>query len=325
MHRMTSTKVSIGLVLSLLVLSIAAPLGAEASTMNVTLYPSSNTAQIVAVTQITMALTYPANSPLSTQFSGYSNKVSYSSTVQRAEGAYTAFESDLKDRNGGISVQNMSVSMTMNAVGNGTALVVTKDMSITAWIKGAFAVVNGTVRADMGWRSFAVKGPMYAMMNGHEMDINDVGDSFMAPLGGKSFGMDMVMGAFGGDWLWKAATVNYSSLDSPLSTWTKTYNSAANTTTFSKTINTQFLLSSSVSMNGQNYSMQVTYDPQATITTQGYAQVQGSNSLAIYNAAPGQDYGSWAIDIAGIVVAAGVIWGLIALRRRTKKAILQHA
>ena len=94
-----------------------------------------------------------------------------------------------------------------------------------------------------------------------------------------------LVNSFGGDKIWSQPTIDFSLLNSPLTNWTRVYNSATNTTTFTKNVDTEANYSSSYSLNGQTYSLSMRYYPSSTVRVLGYASPSG-NSLII-ESAPG--------------------------------------
>lgn len=266
-------------VLALLFLSMAPAV--SASTLKVELNPSTGVATMMSTSVTSIIVTYPANSTLSGYLNGYAYNSSVSGAFPSGSQGIVAFEGHFRDGDrGGISVRNMTVTSSYTASANSTTLVISKQTQISATVSGVFKVVNGTVTADLGWRSFQVDGALDLPLQGHVFDVNLLGASVTSAMGGRGLGVDAVVAMFGGGSLWNSPTLNFSSLNTPLTNWTKSYNSITNTTTFSKTISGQSSLSTSYTNNGQTYSLKETSDPSAVIATPGYAVVSG-NSLSI--------------------------------------------
>ena len=101
---------------------------------------------------------------------------------------------------------------------------------------GLLKVSNGSVTADLGWRSFYVNGALDLDLGDQTVDVNlaQLGDRPRASSEGA--GTAMLSGMFAGGGLWTRPTLNFSSLSSELSTWTRSYDPLTNTTTFSKTV-----------------------------------------------------------------------------------------
>jgi archaellin len=121
---------------------------------------------------------------------------------------------------------------------------------------------------------------------------------------------------FSGNGMWAKPTLNFSSLSAPLSEWTRSYDSISNTTTYTKTISGESTLSSKYSIGGQTYSLAVTSDPSASISTHGYAVASG-NSLMITKAPLTANPVSW---VAAAVAAVVAIGGAAYLVRRSRAA-----
>lgn len=285
--------------LALLLISIAPMAGA--STLTVDLNPQTQTAKVNSVSTTSIVFTYPSGSAVSKYLENVSSSVNYNSSRAGATGA-RQLQGSFDDEDSRVAVQNMTVSLDYKAKGNATALVITKVTNITAWVSGVFRVVNGTVHADLGWRSFVVQGAMNLDMGDHVIDVNMVGSTVQDSLATHTLAVAFLLNAFGGSSVWDRPTLNFTSLNTPLSTWTKYYDPATNTTTFSKTISGESNFSASFETNGQRYSLSAVSDPSGVIAVQGYANVQG-NSLVIAPALQ-PSMGVLAAGAALVVVAA---------------------
>ena len=265
---------------TLAVLLIAVSPIAYASTLTVNLNPKTGLANVDSVSTTKIVFTYPANSTISKYLRNVSSSSTFSGSFTGTSQGAQEFEGTLHDWDNRVSVGIMSVAVNYSLKGNTTALVLDKTTSVNATVSGVFRVVNGTVTADLGWRSFIVRGAMDLPLNGHMVDINLAGSAMQDSLGSQSFASGWMMGAFGGGSFWNRPTLNFSALDTPLSTWTKNYDSAMNTTTFSKTIAGSSTFTASYDLNGQKYSLSATSDPTGVVAVQGYANASG-NSLAL--------------------------------------------
>jgi len=274
---MRSGRVAVAAVLATLVLSLAP--GAYASTLTVQLDPSTQVAKLTSASTTHLTLDYPANSTLSSLLEGYNSSSSLSGSFNSTSQGLRDFRGQLRDGAGeNVSVTNMTVAYSYTARANSTALSVEKQTDITAWVSGAFKVSNGTVTADLGWRSFYVSGALNLDLEGHQVDVNLAGSAITQSVLGRGAGPDMLAGMFAGGGLWTRPTLNFSSLNSPLSTWARSYDPLTNTTTFSKTVAGNSTFSASSSSGGNAYSLTMTADPSASISTKGYAQAT-DNSL----------------------------------------------
>jgi hypothetical protein len=293
--------------LAVLVLSLAP--AAYASTLTVDLNPSTQVAELTSVSTTHFVLGYPANSTLSSYLKGYNSSSSVSGSFNSSSDGLRHFRGQFRDGAGeNVSVTNMTVSYTYTANANSTALVVEKQTVITAWVAGAFKVSNGTVTADLGWRSFYVSGALDLNLGDHMVDVNLAGSALTQSTFGRGMGVEMLTGMFAGNSLWTRPTLNFSSLSSPLSTWTRSYDSLTNTTTFSKTISGNSTYSANNSSGGRAYSLTMTSDPSASISTKGYAQAT-DNSLVFSRAPVYLDPVVWAaVSVVAVLAGLGVIY-----------------
>jgi hypothetical protein len=283
----------------------------------VDLNPNTQVAKLTSVSTTNLLLTYPANSTLSGYLKGYNSSLSQSGSFNSSSAAVLTFREHFHDdANDKVAINNMTISYKYNVNANSTALVVNIDTDITAWVSGAFKVSNGSVTASLGWRSFYISGPLEVNLGNQTVDVNLVGSSLTQGVQGKGLGAGMLAGMFAGHGgLWARPTLNFSSLSSPLSTWTRNYDSVANTTTFSKTVAGNSTFSTKYSLNGDAYSLSMTSDPSASISTRGYAQASG-DSLVISTAPVYLNPISWAVAVAAALV--GVAVGAVYLSKRSR-------
>jgi len=303
----------VALALALVALSPAA----YASTINITLDPKTNTANINASSTTDLILTYPANTTLSHQLNGTDTSVTLKGSFDRDSDATNAIQASIEQSNHDIRVVSANFTYTLTAKGNTTTFVLAKQINITALVTGVFVVHNGTVQANLGWKAFTIKGQLLLDLQSHVVDVNEVGSAFSMQLVGKPYVMGAVLGMFGGDGLWHASTIDYSSLNSPLSTWTSHYDSSTNTTTYTKTINTESSLDAKYTVNGQTFTLSVRSDPSAQIAVQGYAVASG-DSLTLQPAPAGLASVDSAVWVATGVVALAVLGSAFYLFRRSR-------
>lgn len=315
---MKGNVVAASAVLAVLVLSLAP--SAFASTLTVDLNPSTQVAKLTSVSSTHFVLDYPANSTLSSYLKGYNSSSSLSGGFNSTSEGLRNFMGQIHyEADDNVSVTNMTVSYSYSAKANSTALVVDKQTDITAWVAGAFKVSNGTVTADLGWRSFYVGGALDLDLQGHAVDVNLAGSALTQSTLGRSLGVQMLTGMFAGKSLWTRSTLNFSSLSSPLSNWTRSYDSLTNTTTFSKTVAGSSTFSANYLGGGGAYSLTMTSDPSASITTKGYAQAT-DNSLVFSKAPMYLDPILWVA--LGSVAALMVVGGLYLAKRPRRTAAL---
>jgi hypothetical protein len=310
-------------IISLLALSTAPT--AFASTLTVTLNPATKVAEFQAVSMTNIVLTYPANSTLSSYLKDVNSSVVLSGTFEHGSDGVQAFQGGFHQEDPLVGVNNMSVSVDNTAVGNATTLVIHKATNITAWVTGVFTVVNGTVEADLRWRSFVIPGALDLDFAGHPgFDVNLVGSAFQYSLATRITALQFLVGGFGGYGIWSRPTLNYSALSSPLSTWTMNYDKATNTTTYSKTISGSASISSMIDVNGQKYTLTASSDPSAAISVKGYASAS-SDSLTIQSGPTASSLASsssfpWVAAAIGVVVVIGAA-AYLALRSKSRPKI----
>lgn len=300
---------------TLAILLIAVAPMASASTLTVNLNPKTGLANVDSVSTTKIVFTYPANSTISKYLRNVSSSSTFSGSFMGTSQGAQEFQGTLHDWDNHVSVSNMSVAVDYSLKGNKTAMVFDKTTKVNATVSGVFRVVNGTVMADLGWRSFIVRGAMDLPLDGHTMDINLAGSAMEDSLGSQTFASGWMMGAFGGGSFWNRPTLNFSELSTPLSTWTKNYNSATNTTTFTKTISGSSTFTSSYDLNGQKYSLSATSDPTGVVAIQGYANASG-DSLVI---APAPASATTSLLAIGAVIAVlALLGGIYAVKRGVK-------
>ena len=276
----------------------------SASTVNIALNPATGVAKVTGMSTTTIVFTYPANSTISRFLNGSNYSAQASGNVAGGQGPAMDFQDALRNYTSEVTVQNLSASLSTTSKANATAMVITRETNITGYVSGVFNVTNGTVTANLGWKAFVIRGPFVMPLDGHDYDLNTLGSAAMMPMRG--IASSFLSGSFGDQNIWSRSTIDFSSLNTPLNNWTRVYNSATNTTTFTKTINTLANYSSSVSFNGESYSLSMTYDPSSTISVSGYASPQG-NTLVFGQAPQNYTYPTIAITIVAIIALVGYI------------------
>ena len=294
---------------------------AFASTLTVNLNPKTGKAMLDSSSSTKITFTYPSNSTVSHYLRNVSSSFTLKGSFTGSDSGTQQLQGSFDDEDSHVSVNNMTVSTSYSAKGSPTELVVTKVTNVTAWVSGAFRVVNGSVHvADLGWRAFVVRGALNLPLEGRSVDVNLVGSSMEDSVGYHTMGASMFLGAFAGESIWSRPTLNFSQLNTPLTTWTKHYDSGTNTTTFSKTISGNSNFTASLDLNGQKYSLSAVSDPSGVVVVQGYANAQG-NSLVMAPAPSGLgsvSSGYFALA-AAVVVLAGL--GYMAIRSRARAKV----
>lgn len=301
--------------LAVILLSLAPMV--SASTLTVNLNPKSGLAKIDSTSSTKIVFTYPANSTVSSFLRNVNSSLNLKGSFDGSASGARELQGSFDDEDSHVVVKNMSVAYGYTAKGSTTQLVIDKTTNITAWVSGVFSVVNGSVTANLGWRAFVIRGAMDLPLENHNVDINLAGSTMY-----DSFGNHADMAGFlqiaAGSW-WNRPTLNYSQLNAPLSTWTKNYDSATNTTTYTKAISGSSNLTASFTYGNQKYSLSAVSDPTGVVTVQGYANAVG-NSLVMSSAPPSGPSSVLALGAAVAVLAVAV--GYLAIRMRAKaKAI----
>ena len=306
---------------AILLVSFAPMVGA--STLTVTLNPTTKVARLDSVSTTKIVFTYPAGSEVSSHLENVSSSIKLSSSFSGGDQGTMQLQNsfdegdDSQGYDGHVSVSNMSVAFQYTATGNTTALVINKVTNVSASVTGVFTVVNGTVEANLGWRSFVVTGPMNLDMEDHMVDVNQVGSAFQYSLPSNDFATGFLMNSFGRDSIWGMPTLNFSALNTPLSTWTKNYNSATNTTTFTKTISGQSKFTASFSVNNQNYSLSAVSDPSGVVAVQGYADAQGNTQVKAPAPAAAPGY----LEVGAAIVVVAFAAGYLFLRSKRRPLV----
>ena len=274
----------------------------SASTVNITLNPTTHVAQVVGVSSTKIIFTYPANSLISNGLNGYNYSTSVSGYLPSTASSTDDFENVLRNYTSTISVQNISASLETRAVANSTALIITRNTNLTAWVTGIYNDTNGQLIANLEWKAFTIRGSFIVPMDGHNIDLNMMGSGTMESLGDNSIASAFLSHSFGGDNIWSRPTIDFAALSTPLTNWTRHYDASTNTTTFSKSVNSVANYSASVSVNGQGYSISMASDPSSTVKVLGYATASG-NSLIISTSPPN----TFSFELAAIVALTLVV------------------
>lgn len=312
----TEAKKIVPLATIAILLFVVSPL-ANASTLTVNLNPKSGVAKVDSVSTTKIIFTYPSDSTVSKYLRNVSSSFSLTGTLDGSSRGALELQGTFDDWDSHISVTNMSVDVSYSAKGNATTLVIDESSDVKATVSGVFQVVNGTVRANLGWRAFIVRGALNLPLGGHTVDVNLAGDAMEDSLGSHVQGGAWLASAFGGGSFWNRPTLNFSQLNTPLSTWTKNYNAATNTTTFSKTVSGQNTYSVQADFNGQKYSLSEISDPSGIVNVQGYANVSG-DSLVMAPAPASASISSSVLAVAVVVALLAIAGGYLAIRARSK-------
>jgi hypothetical protein len=299
-----------------ILLFVASPL-ANASTLTVNLNPKSGVAQVDSVSTTKIVFTYPSDSTVSDYLRNVSSSFSLTGKFDGSSQGAQELQGTFDDWDGHISVSNMSVAVSYSAKGNATTLVINKSTDVNTTVSGVFQVVNGSVKANLGWRAFIVRGALNLPLGGRMVDVNLAGDAMENSLGSHAQASVWLASTFGGGSLWNRPTLNFSQLSAPLDTWTKNYDAATNTTTFSKTISGQNTYSVQADFNGQQYSLSATSDPSGVVNVQGYANASG-DSLVMAPAPASASISSSVLASVVVIVLLALVGGYLAIRTRSR-------
>jgi len=294
--------------LAIVLLSLAPMV--TASSLSVSLNPKTDLAKIDSMSSTKIVFTYPADSSISNYMRNISTSTSLKGSFDGSTSGARELQGSFDDEDSHVVVKNMSVAFGYTAKGSATELVIDKTTNITAWVSGVFSVVNGSVTANLGWRAFVIRGALSLPLENHMVDVNLAGSIMDDSFGDHAYAAGFLQTAAWG-W-WNRPTLNYSQLNTPLSSWTKNYDSATNTTTYSKTITGSSNFTASLTNNGQKYTLSAVSDPTGVVTVQGYANAVG-DSLVMAPAPASTGMGLIAVGAAAAVVL-GLI-GYIAVRR----------
>jgi len=290
---------------------------ANASTLTVNLNPKSGVATVDSVSTTKIIFTFPSDSPVSKYLGNVSSSLSLSGKFDGSSQGAHELQDNFDNWDNNISVTNVSVAVSYSAKGNATTLVINESTDLNATVSGVFQVVNGTVRANLGWRAFIFRGALNLPLDGRVVDVNLAGDAMEDSLGSHGEAGTWLANAFGSGSFWNRPTLNFSQLNAPLDTWTKNYNAATNTTTFSKTISGQNTYSIQADLNGQQYSLSEISDPSGVLKVQGYANASG-DSLVMAQAPASASIASSVIAVVIVVGLLAIAGGYMAIRARSK-------
>ncbi|MGC8497038.1 MAG: hypothetical protein ACP5NL_03450 [Thermoplasmata archaeon] len=300
------------IVMALVITSISVPL-VSASSLTVHVYPAKNQAEINAVSNTKIVFTYPNQSAISDVLNGTNYSYSMEVNITHGDSSIAFFEGFLRSHYTNISVENMSVTMNVRAVANNTTLVITKNMNINIWISGIFnKTKNGTTIANMSWRDFAVNGKFDVNYNGKTWDINEAGGMMNNVMGN---GWNIFYLMFENNHFLARSTINYSALKAPLTDWNRNYDASNNSTSFTYVYNKIISFNSSADINGAKYTLNMSYDPSATIVVPGYATASG-DSLIITPTASATAFPYLLVGIAAVVVIVIVLGAALIMRRK---------
>lgn len=238
-----------------------------ASNIHVELNPSANEATISAYINSSVEISANQSSLLGNILSGlfpHSSNITIRQTSMSSSNlSFQIINSSIHamDNNASLKALSMGYTKTIEntTLGSNAILFVNTSLLLKATVSGIFS--NNT--ASLKWRSFSSN-------NSIELNGNDVSNS-----------------TFNGTHLTSSRsvnTLNFTVFSKSLTNWTRTYDAATNTTTFSLDAgNTvHFQLNGSFPLIGSNFSLTYNLDPSYSISSPGYDSAT-ANSIVIGN------------------------------------------
>ncbi len=246
-----------------------------------------------------------------------------------------------------LHVVNATLKYQLHMFATSTNLTVFRNLTLELKISNITKKAgNNSTIIDMSWRAFGVQGQLMSSFSGKlelvdpslglnvqsdvntNMDVNMLGDvGQFGNFGGNSQGNDNfnLGDYFSGDGfgahVMNYDTINFNVFSVPLQQWVRVYDSSTNSTTFYYNSTSNYSLNSSVSQNGQDYTLKLRTDPSAAITTNGNAKPTSSNELVVSNAAAPSSLTAGTSSIIAVAIVAVIAIGLAAvvMRQKTRK------
>jgi hypothetical protein len=246
-----------------------------------------------------------------------------------------------------LHVVNATLKYQLHVFATSTNLTVFRNLTLELKISNITKKVgNNSTIIDMSWRAFGVQGQLMSSFRGKlelvdpslglnvqsdvntNMDVNMLGDiGQFGSFGGSGQGNgnfnlgDYFSGDGFGAHVMNYDTINFNVFRVPLQQWVRVYDSSTNSTTFFYNSTSNYSLNSSVTQNGQNYTLKLRTDPSAAITTNGNAKPTSSNELVVSNAAAPSTLTTGMSSIIAVAIVAVIAIGLAAvvMRQRTRK------
>lgn len=276
-------------------LSVLVPVS-HASTVTVVLNPANNEATVDAYINSSLTISATNSSFIGQTLlkdvltSSSEKNITINSTSQGISSvAFSVLNKSLSERDPSAKLIDLSLgyqSVIDNSTSNGMVMVYANTSLVIHMVIGGVFSNNS---ANLSWRNFSTDQGL--SVNG--TDVNN------AKLPGGYFSSSSV------------STVNLTAFSKSLVQWNRSYDSAANTTTFSMNAGKTVDLHYNGSNSGYNFSLTYTLDPSYSISAPGYDQAT-NDSIVIGNPPAGS-------PVLIYVIAAVMVGGAIVLmyvRRR---------
>jgi len=334
-------------IVSFLIVGAAIPFS-HASTLNATINPKTNVANVTATSNFVAVLTFPSTSLLSS-LNGTELTINGSAVISSTYLSYLSQDVERGDDGNNSNSTNSSVPQlhVVNAtlyfyykfIATNTSFTVYRNLTLNMTITNILQNVNGHQVISMNWRAFKVQGELMANLNAflhlkirnenlstnvtESLDINELGDQF-------DFGDKFILGDNGmisGDMMENIFghfkhidTIDFHEFNVPLSQWNRVYNPTLNETIYTYTINRNIWVNETFnSTELGNFTLSYHYDPSSSIAVMGNAVVGPNNTLEIVSSSSTSSMTNYVIvGIAAIVVLAGIVGAVLFAKRRKK-------
>jgi len=327
---------------SFLILGAAIPLS-HASTLNATINPKTNVANVTATSNFVAVLTFPSTSFLSNLngtvitlngsaviSSTYLSKLSQD--VERGDDSNNSSSNNTTGPQ--LHVVNATLYLHYKFIATNTSITVFRNLTLNMTITNILRNISGHEVISMNWRAFKVQGKLMANINAfmhlktqnqnfsmkvsESFDVNELGDQLGI---GENYLMssDLMEHIFSN--FSHKDTIDFTEFNVPLSQWNRVYNPTLNETIYTLTINKNVWANVTIS-SGElgNLSLSYHYDPSSSIAVIGNAVVGPNNTLEIVSSTSSANVATtYAIaGIAVIVVVVGIAAAVFYAKRRKK-------
>jgi len=327
---------------SFLILGAAIPLS-HASTLNATINPKTNVANVTATSNFVAVLTFPSTSFLSNlngtviTFNGSAviSSTYLSSLSQDVERGDDSNNSSSNNTTGPqLHVVNATLYLYYKFIATNTSITVFRNLTLNMTITNILRNISGHEVISMNWRAFKVEGKLMANINAfmhlktrnqnfsmkvsESFDVNELGDQLGIGENDLMSGdlMEHIFSNFS-----HKDTIDFTEFKVPLSQWNRVYNPTLNETIYTLTINKNVWANVTIS-SGElgNLNLSYHYDPSSSIAVMGNAVVGPNNTLEIVSSTSSANVATtYAIaGIAVIVVVVGIVAAVFYAKRRKK-------
>ena len=327
---------------SFLILGAAIPLS-HASTLNATINPKTNMANVTATSNFVAVLTFPSTSFLSNlngtvitlNGSAVISSTYLSSLSQDVERGDDSNNSSSNNTTGPqLHVVNATLYLYYKFIATNTSITVFRNLTLNMTITNILRNISGHEVISMNWRAFKVEGKLMANINAfmhlktrnqnfsmkvsESFDVNELGDQLGIGENDLMSGdlMEHIFSNFS-----HKDTIDFTEFKVPLSQWNRVYNPTLNETIYTLTINKNVWANVTIS-SGElgNLNLSYHYDPSSSIVVMGNAVVGPNNTLEIVSSTSSANVATtYAIaGIAVIVVVVGIAAAVFYAKRRKK-------